>query len=62
MRLKASAIMLLPSGYAISASETELTFAAKLARRLMLGQTTLEAEFPGYRFGKTDWLREQGLR
>ncbi len=43
-------------------SETELAFVAKLARRLMLGQTMLEAEFPGYRFGKTDWLREQGLR
>jgi hypothetical protein len=43
-------------------SETEVTFVAKLARRLMLEQTTLEAEFPGYRFGKTDWLHEQGLR
>jgi hypothetical protein len=43
-------------------SEAELALVAKLARRLMLGQTTLEAEFPGYRFGKTDWLHEQGLR
>ena len=43
-------------------SETELTFVAKLARRLMLGQTTLEAEFPGYRYGQVDWLREQNLR
>ena len=43
-------------------NETELALVAKLARRLMLGQTTLEAEFPGYRFGKTDWLHEQDLR
>ena len=43
-------------------NETELPVVAKLARRLMLGQTTLEAEFPGYRYGKTDWLREQDLR
>ena len=42
--------------------ETELALVAKLARRLMLGQTTLEVEFPGYRYGKTDWLREQNLR
>jgi len=32
---------------------------AGLARRLILGQTTLDAEFPGYRYGKADWLREQ---
>lgn len=40
-------------------NETELALVAKLARRLMLGQTTLEAEFPGYRYGRADWLREQ---
>ena len=43
-------------------NEIESALVAKLARRLMLGQTTLEAEFSGYRFGKTDWLREQDLR
>jgi len=43
-------------------NEPELALVANLARRLMLGQTTLEAEFPGYRFGKTDWLREKDLR
>lgn len=43
-------------------SETELALVKNLARRLMLGQTTLEAEFPGYRYGKADWLREQDLR
>jgi hypothetical protein len=42
--------------------ETELALVAKLAHRLMLGQTTLAVEFPGYRYGKTDWLREQDLR
>lgn len=29
------------------------------ARRLLLGQTTLKAEFPGYRYDKTEWLKEQ---
>jgi len=43
-------------------NEAELTLVAKLARRLMLCQTTLEAEFPGYRYGQVDWLREQNLR
>lgn len=41
-------------------SEDELALVAKLARRLILGQTTLEAEFPGYRYSRADWLREQG--
>jgi hypothetical protein len=40
-------------------SEAELAVVAGLARRLILGQTTLDAEFPGYRYGKADWLREQ---
>ncbi len=40
-------------------NEVELAMVAKLARRLILGETTLEAEFPGYRYGKADWLREQ---
>ena len=42
-------------------NETELALVAKLARCLILGQTTLKAEFPGYRYGKADWLREQDL-
>lgn len=42
-------------------NETELAIVAKLARRLLLGQTTLEAEFPGYRYGKADWLREREI-
>jgi len=40
-------------------NEAELALVAGLARRLILGQTTLDAEFPGYRYGKADWLREQ---
>lgn len=40
-------------------NESELAVVANLARRLILGQTTLEAEFPGYRYGRADWLREQ---
>jgi hypothetical protein len=39
-------------------NETELALVAALARRLILGQTTLDAEFPGYRYGKADWLRQ----
>ena len=39
--------------------EAELTVVANLARRLIPGQTTLEAEFSGYRYGKDEWLREQ---
>lgn len=41
-------------------SEEELASVATLARRLILGQTTLESEFSGYRYGRADWLREQG--
>lgn len=40
-------------------NETELASVALLARRLILGQTTLEAEFPGYRYRRADWLRDQ---
>lgn len=40
-------------------NETELASVALLARRLILGQTTLEAEFPGYCYRRADWLREQ---
>ncbi len=40
-------------------NETELASVSLLARRLILGQTTLEAEFPGYCYRRADWLREQ---
>lgn len=40
-------------------SEAELASVALLARRLLLGQTTLGKEFPGYRYTHADWLREQ---
>lgn len=40
-------------------SEGELASVAILARNLILGKTTLKAEFPGYRFGRADWLLEQ---
>ncbi len=40
-------------------NEIELASVALLARRLILGQTTLKAEFPGYRYSRVDWLREQ---
>jgi hypothetical protein len=37
----------------------ELALVAGLARRLILGQTTLEAEFSGYHYGRVEWLSEQ---
>ena len=40
-------------------NESELASVALLARRLILGQTTLEAEFPGYRYGRANWLRDR---
>ena len=40
-------------------NEAELALVASLAKRLLLGQTTLQNEFPNFRYGKADWLREQ---
>lgn len=40
-------------------NETEIAVLASLARQLMMGQTTLESEFPGYRYGRAEWLNEQ---
>ena len=40
-------------------NEVELAQVAALAKRLLLVQTTLQNEFPDYRYGKADWLREQ---
>lgn len=40
-------------------TETELAQVAALARRLLVGKTTLEKEFPGYRYGKNEWVKEQ---
>lgn len=42
-------------------NETDLAQIATLARRLLLGQATLQNEFPEYRYGKANWLREQEL-
>ena len=43
-------------------NEGELASVANLARRLILGQTTLNAHFSGYQYGRTEWLSEQGQR
>ena len=43
-------------------NERELAELAALSRRLILGQTTLKAEFPDYLYTRTDWLREQRLQ
>jgi len=40
-------------------NEDELATVALLARRLILGQTTLEAEFPQYLYSRANWLGEQ---
>lgn len=41
-------------------NEAELAQVAALARRLLLGQTALEKEFPDYRYNRANWLKEQG--
>ncbi len=41
-------------------NEAELAQVAALARRLLLGQTTLEMEFPEYRYNRVNWLIEHG--
>jgi hypothetical protein len=40
-------------------NETELAEVAKLAKRLILGQTTLKAEFKNYIYQRSDWLLDQ---
>ena len=40
-------------------NEGELAAVAMLAKRLILGQTTLQAEFTGYCYSRVDWIREQ---
>lgn len=40
-------------------NENDVIILASLARKLMLGKTTLETEFPNYRYGKEEWLKEQ---
>lgn len=39
-------------------NEAELAQVVSLARRLLLGQTTLEQEFPEYHYNKVDWIKE----
>jgi hypothetical protein len=43
-------------------NEQELAAVADLARRLLLGQTTLAQEFPGYCYTKERWLAEAPAR
>ncbi|ADL56766.1 hypothetical protein [Gallionella capsiferriformans] len=40
----------------------ELAMVALLAKRLLLRQTTLEIEFPGYCYGRAEWLNEREKR
>jgi|SRR5450830_1243937 len=41
-------------------NEQEVAEVAHLARKLILRQTTLEQEFPGFVYDRDDWLKEQG--
>ena len=43
-------------------NEQELAVVADLARRLLLGHTTLEREFADYRYTKESWLLEAASR
>ncbi len=43
-------------------NKAELSSLATLARRLLKGETTLADEFPGYQYGRGDWLSEADLR
>jgi hypothetical protein len=43
-------------------NECELASVANLARLLILGKTTLDVEFPGYCYGRNEWLSEQRNR
>ena len=40
-------------------NESDVAAVAELARSLILGKTTLDIEFPGYRYGRPEWHREQ---
>src|SRR5690606_8061612 len=40
-------------------NEQALKTVADLARRLLRGETTLAQAFPGYAYGKADWLAEK---
>ena len=40
-------------------NENDLAEVAQLAKRLLKRETTLEVEFPQYRYTRSDWLREQ---
>lgn len=41
-------------------TEARLGQVTTLAKRLSLEHMTLQYKFPKYRYGKMDWLREQG--
>ena len=43
-------------------NEVEIAAVAVLARKLVLGKTTLQSEFPGYHFGRAEWLHEQNAK
>lgn len=43
-------------------SKEEARALALFARRLIKGETALAKEFPGYEYGRTEWLAEAGLR
>ncbi len=43
-------------------SKEEVVALARLAKRLIKGETTLEMLFPDYQYGRKEWLQEAALR
>lgn len=43
-------------------NKIEIVALASLVRKLLKGQTTLAAEFPGYQYGQNDWLSEADVQ
>ena len=43
-------------------SKEEVVALARLAKRLIKGETTLEMLFPDYQYGREEWLQEAALR
>lgn len=43
-------------------TDEEVRALALLARRLLKGETSLASEFPGYEYGRAEWLAEAELR
>jgi len=61
-RLFRSAIAVFMSARTGVHQSPDSAMVANLARRLLLGHTTLEREFADYRYTKESWLSEAAVR